>query len=302
MTVLEHKGKAYVLVTAAYNEEGFIEKTINAIVSQTVLPRKWIIVSDGSTDRTDQIVQDYASEYSFIQLIRISGEHPRNFAAKVSAINAGLARLDGIRYDFIGNVDADVSFVASYYSELLEKFEHDRRLGLAGGFIVEENAGGVRNRHTNRIRSVAGALQLFRRECFEAIGGYLPLRCGEDWHAEVAARMNGWHVQAFPELKVFHHRATGTADGLLRHCFRQGQMDYSFGSDPLFELLKCILRFREKPLVAGGLARMAGFTWSSCIREEREVSREFVDFLRREQKERLRAIVFRLHHGFPKDV
>lgn len=288
MLLNPHRDATYILVTAAYNEEAFIEKTISSIVSQNTLPKKWIIVSDGSTDRTDEIVSDYGTQHSFIQLLRISEEHTRNFAAQVNAINAGLAQSHGMEYDFIGNVDADVSFPPSYYSHLLEKFEQDPCLGLAGGFILEEHAGQFCSRRTNRTRSVAHAVQLFRRECLEAAGGYLPLRYGgPDWHAEVTARMNGWHVQAFPELKVFHHRATGTADVLLRHCFRQGRMDYSFGSLPLFEFLKCIRRFPERPFVGGGLARMAGFLWSSCTGEQREVSREFVDFLRGEQAERL---------------
>lgn len=290
MNARVQKEKTYVIVTAAYNEETLIGRTIAAVTSQIVRPRRWVIVSDASTDRTDEIVREYARRHRFMHLVRVREKHARNFAAKVHAIRAGLAALNGMQYDFIGNLDADVSFAPSYYGELLKKFTQDPELGLAGGFVLEERRGQFRNRRMNSRRSVAGAVQLFRRECFEAIGGYLPLRGGEDWHAEIASRMKGWRVQAFPELEVFHHRPTGSAEPLLRQWFFQGRVAYSQGSWPFFELLKCIGRFPEKPVIVGGLTRMAGFLWSSCTGQQREVSQEFIDFLRREQVERLHEL------------
>ena len=139
--------------------------------------------------------------------------------------------------------------------------------------------------------SVAHAAQLVRRECYEAIGGYAVLEYGgEDWHAQISAKMKGWEVEAFPELKIFHHRHTGEGDNLLRHKFRQGRMDYSFGSDPLFEILKCVERSPEKPFVVGGLARFAGFVWSWVCRDRRPVSDEFIAFLRGDQRTKLRSL------------
>jgi hypothetical protein len=284
----QNASKRYVLVTAAYNEEAFIEKTIAAVVAQTVPPEQWVIVSDCSTDRTDEIVRDYSGTHNFIQLLRITEEHPRNFAAQVNAINRGVKRLDHLGYDFVGNLDADISFSTSYYGQLLAKFEQNPRLGLGGGTILEEQRGQFRSRRSNRSRSVAHAVQFFRRECFESIGGYLPLKYGgPDWHAEVSARMKDWDVRSFPDLGVFHHRPTGTADRLMRHWFRQGRMDYSLGSLLLFEAFKCLLRVPEKPFFLGAVSRLAGFTWSNLRRDEILVSDEFVRFLREEQKERL---------------
>jgi biofilm PGA synthesis N-glycosyltransferase PgaC len=284
------QGRSYVLATAAYNEERFLGKTIASVVSQTVRPEKWIIVSDGSTDRTDAIVQEYSNQYSFIQLLRISEEHPRDFAAQVNAINQGFAQLKRTDYAFIGNLDADVSFEEDYYSRLLEKFDQDSRLGLAGGFIFEEQGGVFRSRRANREESVPHAIQLFRRECYESIGDYLPLKYGgPDWHAEVVARMKGWRGRTFPELKVFHHRPTGTASGLLKYKYRQGKMDYAFGSYPLFEIIKCLIRLPEKPFVIGGATRLLGFAGSYLRKEKRPVSNEFIAFLRGEQKHRVLA-------------
>jgi glycosyltransferase involved in cell wall biosynthesis len=290
--------KKYVLVTAAYNEEVYIEKVLRSVVSQSVLPKKWIVVSDGSTDRTDEIVRTYAERYEFIQLHRITERHDRNFAAQVHAINLGFAQLRGMEYDYIGNLDADISLECTYFARLLRRFEMDTHLGLAGGSIYEESHGQFRYRKNNNLRSVAHGVQMFRRECLKALGGYVPLPYGgPDWHAEVTARMNGWRVEAFADLPAFHHRPTGTAAGLLRYWYRQGLMDFSLGSHPLFEVVKVATRVPRRPYVLGAFARLLGFVWAHCSGDRRPVSGEFVQFLRNEQKKRLRYWLRKPHRS-----
>jgi len=290
MNDISRNGKSYVLVTAAYNEEKYLPATIASIVAQELQPRKWIIVSDGSTDRTDEIVLEQAARFPFIQLWRITEEHARDFTAQVNAINTGFDQLKEIDYEFIGNVDADVSFEPDYFRRLLGEFEQDSTLGLAGGFIHEAQNGVFSPRTANRERSVPHAVQTFRRECFEEVGRYLPLKYGgPDWHAEVMARMRGWRVQSIRELKVLHHRPTGTAGNVVRYKYRQGKLDYSFGSHPLFEVIKCLRRFPERPFAVGGAARLIGFVGSYLSNDPRLVSEEFVAFLRNEQKQRLLA-------------
>jgi biofilm PGA synthesis N-glycosyltransferase PgaC len=282
--------RSYALVTAAYNEENYIERGLQAVVNQTLKPRKWIIVNDGSTDRTEQIVQKYADQYSFIELCRITEEHPRNLTAQVNAINKGFSRLKDRNYDFIGNLDADISFEPAYFENLLEKFEEDPHLGLAGGFIYEEQDGEFQCRKSNVVSSVAHAVQMFRRECLEALGGYRPFTwAGADWYAEVSLRMKGWHVHSIPEFTAFHHRPTGKGFGLLRYCYRGGLMDFYMGTHPVFEIFRILRRFREKPYVAGGLIRFFAFVWAYCVCEARQVPDEFIRFLRKEQMERLRS-------------
>ncbi len=282
----------YVLMTAAYNEEGNIGKTIESVLSQTLLPAVWVIVSDGSVDRTDEIVLKYANAHRFIRFLRVSRAPGRSFGSKVRALHAGSELLRGVPYDFIGNLDADVSVAPSYFEDLISRLAGRPQLGLAGGFVVEESLGEFRDRRHNRVYSVAHAGQVVRRECYEAIDGYAVLEFGgEDWHAQTSAKMKGWEVEAFPDLKIFHHRHTGEADNLLRHKFRQGRMDYSFGSDPLFEMLKCAGFITAKPFLIGGLARLAGFIWSWICQDQRPVSDEFVSYLRREQRQKLFAPV-----------
>lgn len=284
----------YVLITPARNEEAYIEKTIQAVISQTILPLKWVIVSDGSTDRTDEIVGRYLNKHPYISLLRRKGDLQRNFGSQVHAINAGYEKMQGLEYDFIGNLDADVSFQRDYYETILKRFQNDVRLGLAGGDIHEKNKGQFKARARNRPTSVAHAIQLFRRECFEDIGGYIPLKYGgPDWYAEVMARKKMWHVQSFPDLPVLHHKPTLTAEGRVKGGFRQGRMDYSLGSSPLFEVFRCLIRVGSRPYGLYAAIRMSGFMWGYIVREDRPVPNDFIKYLRKEQSNKIvSAILF----------
>jgi poly-beta-1,6-N-acetyl-D-glucosamine synthase len=284
---------SYVLITPARNEDAFIEKTIQAVISQTVLPLKWIIVSDGSTDRTDAIVENYLKKNLFMVLLRKKGDVQRNFGSQVRAFNAGYEKMQGLRYDFIGNLDADVSFQPDYYEIMLERFRESPRLGIGGGYIFEEQNEKFASRPSNRTYSVAHAIQLLRRSCFEDIGGYVPLQYGgSDSYAEVMARMKEWQVQAFTDLPVYHHKPTLTSEGKLRGGYRQGKMDYSFGYSPIFETLKCFSRFNVKPYGLYSAYRFAGYISGYLGREQRPVSKDFMKYLRKEQSRKILAVVF----------
>ena len=157
---------SYVLVSPARNEALFIELTIKSVIAQTVRPIKWIIVSDGSTDGTDEIVSKYAADHSWIELVRTPERRERHFAGKVHAFNAGYARVKDLHYEAIGNLDADISFDADYFSFLLHKLVDDRSLGLVGT-PFKDGATPTYDYRFVSIEHVSGACQLFRRECFE---------------------------------------------------------------------------------------------------------------------------------------
>jgi biofilm PGA synthesis N-glycosyltransferase PgaC len=283
--------KSYALATAAYNEEKLIERVILSIVSQTVRPQKWVIVNDGSSDRTAEIVQRYADRYPFIELYTITEEHPRDLTAQVHAINRGFAQLKNVETDFIGNLDADVTLEPTYFERLLEKFGEDPRLGLAGGFIHEEQEGEFRNRKGNVVSSVAHAVQLFRRECLEDLGGYRPFTwAGADWYAEVTLRMKGWHVHSISELRAFHHRPTGKGFGLYKYAYRGGIMDFYMGTHPLFEMIKMARRVTEKPYFVAAAVRFSGFVSAYFKSLPRQVPEEFMAYLRKEQMARIRSL------------
>ena len=280
--------RTYVLLTAAHNEESYIEQTIVSVLSQTVLPSKWIIVSDASVDGTDKIVESYASKHDFIRFLRVARPPVRSFGSKIVALRLGNELLRDVTYNYIGNMDADIQLDTSYFEDLLAHFENCPRLGIASGYVYDRTDHGYRECQTNRTYSVAHGAQLVRKECYQAIGGYAVLQHGgEDWHAQISALMYGWTAEAFPRLHILHNRPTGEGGNLVRYKFREGRMDYSFGSDPFFEILKCAQRIPQKPVVLGATARLAGFIWSWLCRERRPVSDEFVAFLRSDQRRRL---------------
>lgn len=280
--------ETYALITAAHNEEEHIEKTLRSVTAQAVVPAKWIIVSDGSTDRTDELVLRYAKDFDFIQLVRLERDERRNFASKVFAQNAGVRKLSLKDFDFIGLLDGDVSFSPNYFDELFKKFRLDPALGLASGYVYEAANGRFVPTKGNRAGSVPGHVQMFRRECFMSIGELLPIKYGcVDTYLEVAARMKGWRGRSFPELQVRHHRPYGGAVGVLRYHYRQGFADYSIGYHPIFEAARMILHIPYPPFFVGAVAQLCGFIAASLRREKRMVSPELVAFLRREQKARL---------------
>jgi len=283
--------RAYVLMTAAYNEEAYIGKTIASVISQSLRPSRWIIISDGSTDGTDQIVQNYSLRHEFIHFLRVSRPPGHSFRSKVLALQAGSKLLEGAEFEYIGNLDADISLGPTYFEDLIRRFEGSRDLGISSGTVCQKSAEEFRPRPINRSHSVSHAAQLVRRNCYEAIGGYTVLEYGgEDWYAQTCAKMKGWHVESFSELPILHHKPTGGGSHALRHAFRLGRLDHSFGSDPIFEIIKCFLRLPEKPIFIGSLTRLSGFLWSYLCAIPRPVSNEFIAYLRKEQRGRILSL------------
>jgi glycosyltransferase involved in cell wall biosynthesis len=282
----------YILITPARNEESFIEGTIQSVIAQTVRPHQWIVVSDGSTDRTDEIVKQYALERSWMKLIRMPERRDRTFAAKARCFNAACERLNGVPYDIIGNLDADITFGPDYFEYLLGKFSDNPKLGVAGTPFVEDGSAPYDYRVAN-IEHVSGACQLFRRECFDEIGGYVPIKAGGiDWVAVTTARMKGWQTRTFTDKTCFHHRKMGTAKGSIYAAkFRLGREDYYLGGHPLWALLRAVSQMRHKPYVIGGIFLLLGYMTSAAKRIERPVSPELLHFCRKEQMQRLRRML-----------
>ena len=283
---------AYVLITPARNEEALIERTLESVTQQTVLPLKWVVVDDGSTDRTADIVSHAASKYPWIEVVRRPQQQQRTFAAKVHAFNSGYDRIKGIDYQIIGNLDADVSFDPEYMEFLLKNFSLDAGLGVAGTVFEEDGYSSERHSFEGRTH-VAGGCQLFRKQCFEEIKGFVPNRAGGvDWIAVTTARMMGWKTRSFREKSFFHHRHLGTAErSILSSLFSYGEKDYYLGGHPLWEFFRVGYRLTQRPYIFGGLALGSGYCWGLLRQIPRPVSRELMAFHRREQLAKLRAIL-----------
>src|SRR6266481_2502054 len=281
----------YVLITPARNEERFNEKTIQSVTSQTVLPSKWVIVNDGSTDSTATIVERYLAQHDWMELVDLPTHRDRSFAAKVHAFNAGLERVKHLEYEVIGNLDSDLSFDEDYCEFLLEKFGEDERLGVAGTIFREEGYSSATDSFEGQ-NHVAGGCQLFRRQCFEEIGGYIPNRAGGiDWIAVTTARMRGWKTRSFPDKRFHHYRPLGTAERSgVGSLFSYGEKDYYLGGSPVWQLFRVTYRMAKKPVVLGGLALLGGYALAALRRMKRVVTPELMHFHRREQMKKLRAI------------
>ena len=284
---------AYVLITPAHNEEAYIGKTIQAVLFQSVLPLKWVIVSDGSTDGTDLLVKGYLDANPWMELVRLPEQRDRSFAAKVTAFKAGYERVEGLDYAVIGNLDADISFDPDYFEFLLEKFLQDPKLGVAGTPFMEESGYSSASDSYEGGKHVAGGCQLFRRECFEEVGGYIPVKGGGiDWIAVTTARMKGWKTRSFQEKYFFHYRSLGTAErNRLGATFDYGKKDYYLGGHPVWELFRVLYRMKKKPYILGGLSLLSGYLWGGLTRMKRPVSPALMQFHRHEQMEKLKLIL-----------
>lgn len=283
--------KLYVLVTPAHNEEKSIEKTIQSVISQNIRPEKWVIVNDGSTDKTKDIIEKYTKKYSWIKTVNLPIHRDRQFSAKVYSFMAGYESIRDLNYDIIGNLDADISFEEDYFQYLLKKFSEFPDLGVAGTPFIEDTIKPYDYNYTN-IEHVSGACQIFRRECFEEIGGYTPIKGGGiDWVAVTTARMKGWKTRTFTDKVCYHHRGIGTGNtNRLKAIFNHGKKDYYLGGHPLWQVFRSIYQLRNKPYFIGGLLFLIGYLWAALKKMERPISDELVQFNRTEQLQRLKKI------------
>jgi len=281
----------YALITPARNEERVILKTLESVSAQTQRPARWIIVDDGSTDRTAEIVAGYCLTHPWIELLSQPQRTDRSFAGKAHAVNAGLDRLKDVDFEILGNLDADVTFEPDYLEFVVGKFALDPKLGVAGTPFTEEGYDSTRDSFEGE-NYVAGPCQLFRFSCFKDIGGYVANKAGGvDWIAVMTARMKGWHVRSFPEKRFHHHRTMGTAErGPLEALFSYGEKDYYLGGSPVWQMFRVTYRMTKKPLVGGGLALFFGYTSAALRRMKRPVSPELMRFHRRDQMQKLRAV------------
>jgi len=280
----------YVLITPARNESAFIELTIKSVVAQTVRPVKWVIVDDGSTDGTDNIVRKYSASCPWIELVQMPERRERHFGGKAVAVNTGRQRVAELEYDVIGNLDADVSFEPSYFEFLMSRFSENSKLGVAGTSFREGNLS--YNYEFVGIEHVSGMCQMFRRECFEEIGGYRAIKSGGiDVIAVLSARAKGWETRTFVEKQFMHHRSQGSA---LHAGFRErlhiGRKDYMIGNHPLWEIFRSVYQMKYKPYVIGGILILASYMWNWVRGVKRTIPEDLMALRRSEQLSRLRMI------------
>ena len=276
----------YVVITPVRDEEKHMEATIEAVAGQTIRPTEWVIVDDGSSDRTGDIIDQYAAKFSWISVVHRSNRGFRKSGGGVvEAFYDGYDRLRCNDWDFVVKLDGDLTFARTYFEKCFEHFERDLKLGVGGGEIYHD-VGGVQKLEANPKFHVRGATKIYRRDCWEAIGGLLRAP-GWDTIDEVKANMLGWKTYSFGELQLVHHRLTGTADGLLRDRIKHGIACYVSGYDPLFVVASCVSRLIQKPYIAGSAAIFYGFIKGYWIRMPRVNDKQLIKYLRTQQLRRL---------------
>lgn len=282
----------YVLITPARNEAANIERTIRCVVAQTQRPLRWLIVNDGSTDATAEIARRFAREHDWIEVVEMPQHRDRSFAAKAHCFNAGYERIKPLEFGVLGNLDADLSFDPDYFEFLIAKFLEDPTLGVAGTIFREDGYSSETNSFEGE-QHVAGGAQMFRRQCFEAVGGYVPNKAGGvDWIAVTTARMLGWKTRSYRDKYFFHHRSLGTAErGRLASAFSYGEKDYYLGNAPAWQLFRITYRMTNRPYLLAGTALGLGYISAAIRRINRPVTPELMRFHRREQMAKLRAIL-----------
>ena len=278
---------SYLLVTPVRDEEATIGKTIASVLRQTILPREWVIVSDGSTDRTDEIIRKAAMENPWIRLLPLSPRPGRSFAAVVFNTETGIRHLETRDYKFLGLLDSDVEFQCDYFEQLMRRFHAEPELGLAGGVVID--IGLPKDRFPRNRIDVPGAVQFFRRECFDRIGGLIPIpEGGWDGMTCSMARMHGYKTRLFTDLVVDHLKPRNISQGgVVRRKWQMGVRDHALGYHPVFETVKCVSRLAHPPLVIGAVAWWIGYCMASLQRRKRMVPSEVIEHVRGEQMARM---------------
>ena len=276
----------YLVITPVRNEEAYLIFTIESMLAQTIRPIEWVIVNDGSTDSTAQIIDEYARQNSWIHAVHRADRGFRKAGGGVvEAFNDGLRSASSKDWEFIVKLDGDLTLEPDYFEKCLEQFRNDSRLGVGGGAICNVIDGVKKVEECPRFH-VRGATKIYRRECWDAIGGFWPAP-GWDTMDEVKASMLGWTSRSFPDLQLLHHRLTGTAEGLWAGLVKNGRANYVCGYHPLFMISKCVGRLVRKPYILGSIGLFYGFLSGYLQRIPQVDDSRTIRYLRDEQMKRL---------------
>ncbi len=276
----------YVLITPVRDEETYIPLTVESVVRQTVRPREWVIVNDGSKDRTGEIIDEYARQYPWIRTVHRKDRGFRKWGAGIiEAFYDGFNALTVTDWEFMCKLDGDLSFEPDYFESMWRKFAENPRLGVAGGYLYHlENGNKTLENHP--AFHVRGGAKIYRRACWDALGG-LWVGPGSDTVDEVKANMLGWSSRSFLDLQIQHHRWTGATYGRWGGVVKDGKTDYVAGYHPLFMVAKSVARLRQRPYVVRSLGLLYGYVKAHMERIPRVDDPQLIRYLQQQQLAKL---------------
>jgi len=276
----------YIIITPARDEEDYLERTILSVLQQSILPIQWILVDDGSRDRTGEIMDHYAQLYPWITVCHRNDRGFRNSAGgEIDAFYDGYSRIACSDWNFVIKLDGDLSFSPDYFAKCFAEFANDPRLGIGGGGIYHELKGGI-TLEKSPMFHVRGATKIYRRECWDDLGGLMRAP-GWDTVDELKANMLGWTTRSFPDFRLLHHRYTGAAAGAWKNAIKDGRANYIAGYHPLFMLVKCAARSIKYPCLVGSAGLMRGFLSGYWERVPQVQDRGLIRYTRNQQLRRL---------------
>jgi poly-beta-1,6-N-acetyl-D-glucosamine synthase len=281
-----HMDTRYVVVTPVRDEEAYLPLTIESIVKQTVRPRQWLIVDDGSRDRTGNIIAEAAKTYPWIRGVRRQDRGYRKWGGGIiEAFYDGFHASSCKDWEFMCKLDGDLSFEPGYFEAAFRKFAECPKLGIGGGMLYHVDEG-IKTLETHPLFHVRGGAKIYRRECWDAIDG-LWIGPGSDTVDDVKANMLGWTTQSFPDLLINHHRWTGEAYGRWGGLAKNGRTDYVSGYHPLFLAAKALVRLPQRPYVLGSIALLYGYMKALIEGAPQVDDPQLIEYLRRQQLAKL---------------
>lgn len=282
------KESKYIVISPSRNEAEFLPGTIACLERQTAPPLQWILIDDGSTDRSPEIMRAAAQRHPWITVVSRPDRGFRQAGTGViDAFYDGYAAIRHADWEYLVKFDADLSFPPDYFEACFRFFDRDTRLGIGGGTICNEISGQLVPESTiDPHFHVRGATKIYRRACWEQIGGLIKAP-GWDTVDEVKANMLGWRTYTFPHLKLLHHRMAGGAYGAWNNWVKNGRANYTTGYHPLFMFMKCIRRLFAKPYLVGGVGLWIGFLGGYLQRVPQVPDPGVIRYFRRQQLNRL---------------
>lgn len=273
----------YIIISPVRNEEQHISRTIQSVLNQTIKPLEWIIVNDGSIDNTSLILQKYTEKYKWIKVVDVEDRgYYLPGTGVIQAVTKGYNKISNNNWDYLVKLDCDITLDEDYFESLLYKFENNPSLGIASGGVYLKTENKL-IREKSQFDHPWGASKIYRKACFNDIGGLKPIP-GWDLADLLSAQMKGWETRCFDEYKIIHYRMSGSRrTGFTGGKFLLGRFLYRYGYNFGYTIMKGIFRLLEPPYIIGGLSLIFGYIYAFIKHEDKLFDKEMRKFLRKKQ-------------------